>query len=467
MFFPRFSAQSRMSRMNIILRCLLLLFCISLAWRAETAQAETFSVVPDDLEAVDVYLHTVDVGNLVFNNFGHTAIRVHDRKSGRDLVFNWGMFDFGDPFSFSLRFYRGILVYKLGIYSFRSAERYYQEEGRTVWEDQLNLSPGEKRKLLERLVWNSRPENRPYNYQYFFDNCSTRPRDYIDEALGGSLKQKAIHTYTSETFRDMMYKGYSYNPGMDVLLDIGMNNRLDHPLSLWEKMFHPFALREALMQIEGERGPLIQGTRILAQFQGPASYLDLAYMIIFLGFGLPLCVIGCGLFMHKRWPGYQAFFLRAFALVSLPLVGFGGLVGFLMPLSWAVSGHLDLHHNAQQLLFWPIDGLYLLVLFKILWRGKPVALGPKAWRLFSAYTIAHLIVSLFLPVLRALELITQNVDRPSVYVLPPYLVMLFLIFRSAVQPREALTWTNPLSSETAKPAKTKMPAKVKSKKAVS
>lgn len=404
----------------------------------------SFDALPDDLDAVDIYLHTVDVGNLIFNNFGHTALRVHDKAGGRDLVFNWGIFDFRDPLSFSLRFYQGILVYNLGIYPYASTLRYYLEEERTVWEDKLNLNRQEKEILLKRLIWNARPENRPYNYQYFYDNCSTRPRDYIDEALSGTLRAQTSKTLTPETFREMMYHGYSYNPGMDVLLDVGMNGRLDHQLPVWEKMFHPIALREALLAAKSASGPLIAESKILAQYQGPTSYRDLAYLSILLGFGVPLGLFGIAFFFIVP---ARAWLLRLFGLISLPLLGFGALVGFLMPVSWALSAHLDLHHNANQLIFWFFDGIYVLIAFVLLVKGRPLALKPRAWQIFRVYTIAHIIVSLTLPVMRALGLIVQNVDRPLVYLLPPYLIAVFLMLRIGVQEEKEARWT-PKDQET-------------------
>lgn len=427
-------------------RCFLALSLIlGLMPRAEARSG--LEAVPSDLDAVDIYLHTVDVGNLIFNNFGHTALRVHDKSSGRDLVFNWGIFDFGDPLSFSLRFYQGHLVYNLGIYPYSSTLRAYLHEERTVWEDRLNLSREEKAKLLERLVWNSRSENRPYDYQYFYDNCSTRPRDYIDEALGGKLKQQTASTITSQTFRSMMYEGYAFNPGMDVLLDIGMNSRLDHLLNVWDKMFHPIALRQALLDSQGAAGPLVAESKIIAQYQGPTAYLDLGYLLILLVMGLPLCLLGLGFFALRPAP---AWLLRIFALIALPLVGFGALVGFLMPLSWAVSNHLDLHHNANQFIFWPFDFVYILILLFNLWTGRALQLGAGLWRAFWTYSVAHMIISMVLPVLRALDLVVQNVDRPLVYVLPPYLVIIFLLWRVGVQKKESSAWKDPAPSQGAR-----------------
>ena len=159
--------------------------------------------IVNNYKEIDFYLHTVEVGNLVFNNFGHTAIRLVDKRNGDDFVFNWGIFDFSHPVSFSYKFFKGVLIYKLGAYPTRFAHRIYKWEQRTVWEDKLNLTPDQKKILYERISWHLKPENISYPYQYFFDNCSTRPRDFIDEALNGSVKALTENQSTHQTFRDM------------------------------------------------------------------------------------------------------------------------------------------------------------------------------------------------------------------------------------------------------------------------
>lgn len=412
---------------------------VSLLWGGlfsslATARSAGFKELPPDLEQVDIYLHTVDVGNLVFNNFGHTALRVHDKASGRDLVYNWGIFDFRDPLTFSLRFYKGILFYNLGVYPYQAALEQYQDEGRTVWQDRLDLEPEQKRKLLGRLIWNSRPENRAYSYQYFFDNCSTRPRDYIDEAIDGQLKKSSLVAFSPLTFRDMVMMGYQYNPGIDLFLDMAMNSRLDRPMSVWEKMFHPIALRETLLKTQissgagesdAQKRPLISSSETLAAFTGPPSYEGMAYPTFLVLFGLPLAALALIFYLLPPQP----WMYRALGLVALPLLGFGSLLGILMPLTWAVSAHLDLHHNALQLLFWPLDGLLLIWAFGLLRKGRGLELSPQLGRLLKLYCTAHILISLFLPVLRSLDLIQQNIDRALVYVLPPYLALVFLLYR--------------------------------------
>ncbi len=48
--------------------------------------------------------------------------------------------------------------------------------------------------------------------QYFFDSCSSRIRDYLDEALGGTIKANTHNNHAPQTFRDMVYEGYITRP---------------------------------------------------------------------------------------------------------------------------------------------------------------------------------------------------------------------------------------------------------------
>jgi len=78
---------------------------------AARAQAGYVPAMPADMNQVDVYLLTVSSGdNDVSSLYGHTILRVVDHASGRDMNFNWGIFDFNDPM-FVWTFYVGHLNY--------------------------------------------------------------------------------------------------------------------------------------------------------------------------------------------------------------------------------------------------------------------------------------------------------------------------------------------------------------------
>lgn len=414
--------------MNKLARILFLWLGLLTAIRGQAA-AYSLTQMPADLDQVDVYLHSVDIGNLIYSNFGHTALRIHDKVSGRDLVFNWGMFSFKDPITFGLQFYKGILNYQLGIYPYRAALSSYEAEGRKVWEDKIYLTREQKQKLLERLIWNSKPENRTYAYQYFFDNCSTRIRDYLDEAMDGTIKPKTHLNFAPQTFRDMVYEGYSYTPGMDLFLDIAMNSNIDRLMTIWERMFHPLYMRDVFLQTRNQDQPMVMESKVLAEFRRPESYPGLSFILVLVLFGVPLSLLGIAFFMRNKIIQFLPVVYRLFALISLPLLGFGALIGFLMPVTWLVSEHLDLHHNANMLLFWPLDAILVIWAFALLVQGRGWQLPVKGTLFLRRYVLAHMIVTLLMPVLRLLGLIQQDVNRVIVWVLPPYMVILFLLWR--------------------------------------
>ncbi len=391
----------------------------------------------EEMDKVEFYLHTIDIGNLVYNNFGHTALRVVDHRNYTDTVYNWGIFEMDDPLTFSINFYRGILRYKLGLVPFHAALRGYQREQRTVWEDRLLLTPAEKRRLLEKLEWNARPENREYSYQYFFDNCSTRPRDYIDYALGGALKERYSQVLSKMTFRDFVREGYQYDPGMDVLLDFGMNSNLDRFATQWETAFHPLYLRALLIDYSQAQKPLIEEGHKLVEAPRPSSYPNFAYSMLLILGGLPIIPIGLGFFLQQKKTRISPWLYRAFGLLASAWFLFGGFWGFMMTLSWLVSGHQDLHHNANQLLFWPIDLIAFAWAFWIFVRGRALEVSPRGWLFVRSYLLLHLITGLLLPALYMFGAITQNVARVSVFLLPPYVALLLILYRVGFRQRQA------------------------------
>ncbi|HZX91072.1 MAG TPA: DUF4105 domain-containing protein, partial [Rudaea sp.] len=149
---------------------------------------------------LEVALITFGPGEEIWERFGHNAIEIRDRSSGRSRWYNYGIFDFAQQ-NFFLNFARGLMTYRV-------AEGYpseelpvYVEEGRWVIEQQLNLTPPQRMQLAEFLAWNARPDNAQYRYDYFTANCSTRVRDALDAAVGGAIKAQTIAPSRGFTFR--------------------------------------------------------------------------------------------------------------------------------------------------------------------------------------------------------------------------------------------------------------------------
>ena len=100
-----------------------------------------------------VSLLTCSPGEEVYSKFGHTAIRIADRKNNIDVVFNYGIFSF-ETSNFYYKFIKGETDYQLGIYDTRNFLPEYAQRNSMVVEQVLNLSAAEKRDLFNLLMQN-------------------------------------------------------------------------------------------------------------------------------------------------------------------------------------------------------------------------------------------------------------------------------------------------------------------------
>ncbi len=384
------------------------------------AQAQTSLRLPQNLDAVEVYLHTVDVGTRIYDNYGHTQIRIRDPEGGTDMAFSWGLFDFDDP-GFLLKFYKGILRYRIGAFRLDQAHTIYRWEGRTVWEDRLNLSSPQKARLLEKIFWQLQPENREYDYQYFFDNCSTRPRDFLDFAISGGLKSRFEYELSESTFRDAVREHQATVPLTGLGLEVVMNSRLDRPMTRWEEMFLPKSLRQYLLSMPqiDEQGQSIAGTQLMqplkTMYESPTPHADyrrdgfLAYWL----FAGASFIVGLAHWWRHRKDRHANLGRAAFRLLGAGSMLWGflaGIFGTLMIVSWAWSQHLDLHHNANLWLFWPLDFALILPGAAWLWRGRPID-SPRWVRYLKHLLLAHAIGLAVLLLLTLFGASEQNVSR--------------------------------------------------------
>lgn len=200
-------------------------------------QNNLFSQLSDDAY---IALITCRPGDEIFNSWGHTGIRVYDPTNNIDHIFNYGMFSFEEP-NFLPKFLKGKLLYWVGTENYNSFYYKYDREKRSIIEQKLNLDKAQKRKIFQALNKNLRAENRKYLYDFFFDNCSTRPRDII-------LKQISIQTNikntSDKTFRELLDPYILHQPWIDWGIDIIIGSIADKKATISEAMFLP----EQLMQ---------------------------------------------------------------------------------------------------------------------------------------------------------------------------------------------------------------------------
>ena len=227
------------------------------------ATSDTIRPPFDPMDSVEVSLLTCSPHEEIYSLYGHSALRWHDGDI--DLVFNWGMFSFNKPY-FVLRFVFGITDYELGAYPYDSFWPYYQKWGSSITEQVLNLTNDEKRRLQLALVENMKPENKVYRYNFFYNNCSTKPRDMIEGCINGQVVYQEREDY-APSFREMVRECNRYHWwsqfGNDMLLGV----KADMKTSREEQEFLPhnlmYDVARARIYDNGTYRPLVKEERLL------------------------------------------------------------------------------------------------------------------------------------------------------------------------------------------------------------
>ena len=161
----------------------------------------TFWATAQLTEQSRISLITCDPGTLVYEKFGHTALRICDSTQHIDLIFHYGVFDFDTDF-FIPKFIKGATDYSIGLCSTHYFIASYAQRGSAVNEQVLALTLPQRQQLFDALVENYKPENRLYRYNFVFDNCATRPYDMLLNVIDAPL----LCTYTTEaTYRDIIH----------------------------------------------------------------------------------------------------------------------------------------------------------------------------------------------------------------------------------------------------------------------
>ena len=219
----------------------------------------------EEMDSVEVGLLTCSPHNEVYSLYGHSALHWHDLRTGQHFVFNYGVFDYRKP-HFVWRFMMGQTDYMLECTT--NLARwcdYYRKWGSEVKEQVLNLTPAEKRNLEKALALNLRtPE---YRYNFFFDNCSTRPRNIIEKSLEGTVTYDEHTEYEGTSFRKLIHECTEGHPwaafGNDLLLGVNA----DRTISQRERQFLPRQLSwdfdHAQVERSGKKEPLVLRTTIL------------------------------------------------------------------------------------------------------------------------------------------------------------------------------------------------------------
>lgn len=311
---------------------------------------------------LEVSLITYGPGAIYWERFGHDAIRLRDRVSGESADFNYGVFNFEDR-DFLLNFARGHMRYMIDVVSSDEDQREYLDAGRSVLAQRLALSAAQASALRDFLLWNLRPENLSYDYDYLASNCSTRIRDALNRVLGGALQPVLTARPAPMTYRQQIDRLMSAQPWLMLVMDLGLGPSADRPLNEWQESFLPMVLARELREVtlpdeHGGARPLIaaeveiEPNRLIPPPPWPPN---LAVPLAAAGVALAAAI----LFSRSRLPSLHA----GLEITFLVLAGF---IGTLLLALWTLTTHYAAWENQNLLLFNPFAFTMVLAA----WRSR-------------------------------------------------------------------------------------------------
>ncbi|MCC3347078.1 DUF4105 domain-containing protein [Phocaeicola coprocola DSM 17136] len=324
-----------------------------------------FSVQSQSTDSIRFSLLTCAPGIEIYSLFGHTAIRYENYTRRIDVAFNYGMFSFNTP-NFIFRFVAGETDYQLGITPYSYFEAEYAMRGSSVYQQVLNLTQSEKERLLTILENNYLPENRIYRYNYFYDNCTTRARDKIEECIEGKVVYP--DSLSGKSYRSIVHEFTAGSPWNEFGIDLCLGAEADKEINKRQQMFSPFYMKyyasnAYIVDAGGTRRPLILDETKIVDVEPEEVQPGFILSPLMCGaLFLALCVVmAWGQWKTQRiWWGWD-----------IVLYGLQGLAGCIIAFLFFFSVHPTVGSNWLLILFNPIPLLYLpFMVYKAVKRKK-------------------------------------------------------------------------------------------------
>lgn len=363
-----------------------------------------------------ISLLTCDPGKELYSAFGHSAIRVWEKGSNQDLVFNYGTFDFNTPF-FYVKFTQRTLDYYLSVTTYDRFLYEYNYFGRQVREQVLDLNQEQAQQIFQFLQINYQPENRAYRYDFFYDNCATRIRDVFEQVLGKQLDWNEAAEPERKTFRNLIDEYVYPLPWADFGIDLALGAVIDVPASEREKQFLPDYMEAAFARAQivgdGPSRPLVKESHVVLPLPKPEISPSLFNPYLFwwvFAIGV-MALTWLGFKKQKLWKGFDVAFF-----ISL------GLLGILITLLWFFTFHSQTKYNWN--ILWAFPGHLVLGLGLLRKKVQPwvkkyllaalvmTNLALIFW-IFGWQSLHPSLVPIFLVMLLRTNFLYYNLDRFS------------------------------------------------------
>jgi len=363
---------------------------------AQTPAAQNAAVPGDLVDRYTVHLVTMSPGEAVWERFGHNGLWVEDHLTGADTFFEWGVFSF-QQVNFVARLIRGEMLYSMDVAPLAAKLSRYGT--RTVWADELALTPDQEAALVAAMVENARPENAEYIYDYYDDNCSTRVRDMLDRAgvLEGALFATVADEPTDRSWRWHTLRLLQGQPWAYYGIHIAFGQPADRMIDRWESTFLPLKLRDIVREARVSDGaggtrPLVVGEQVLVDRGALPPTSKPAWLLPAALLGLAL---GGGLFLLGGWGRRSAVGRAALGIAGVAVSAFLGVAGTVMLGLWFFTDHDPATWNEGVLQATPVHFLLAILLLPLLIGRRPGDFTVRIARWLSALALLGLLLKVF------------------------------------------------------------------------
>ncbi|WP_298368938.1 DUF4105 domain-containing protein [uncultured Lutibacter sp.] len=293
-------------------------------------------------EKAEVSVITCGPGAQLFTAFGHSAFRISDPVLKIDKIYNYGTFNFNAP-NFYLNFAKGKLTYQLSTSPFSYFLRVYKYENRWVKSQVLNLKPEELQAFYDFLQNNAKPQNRDYQYDFFYDNCSTKIEAVIKTILKEKVHFNNDHITSSKTHRDLI-ADYTVDQKWGKFgIDLALGSVIDRTATKDEYKFLPDyifqAMDNATIKIGNTNEPLVLATKTFLNSNKTNSNLLFSYLTAPISILTILSLI-VGFITFKNFRNKQRSRWLDFSLHLIT-----GIIGIAVLLLWFATDHTATYKN--------------------------------------------------------------------------------------------------------------------------
>ena len=306
----------------------------------------------------EISIITAGPGDVLYEAFGHSAIRVKDATLNLDIIFNYGLFDFNQP-NFYVNFVKGRLLYRLGKQSFKRFITSYDYQQRWVKDQVLNLSLVDRIKIFEYLNENSLPENAEYLYDPYFNNCATKLRDIAKEILGNKIQFPSSFSDENFTLRQLMNQELPWNTWGSFGINLALGNTLDKEIIADNYMYLPDYVHKAFQNATITKNkittPLVLEESQLLRY--PEKQIKIKWNNPFFVFSLLLLLTIVVTFrdqkrnIRSKWLDFTLFFVT-------------GVLGIIICFLWFFTDHYTAPNNFNLLWAFVLNFFVAFILLK-------------------------------------------------------------------------------------------------------